>query len=328
MSIKPTFSVIVPVYNVEVYLDECINSIINQSYRNFEVILINDGSTDDSLDICKKYSLIDDRVKVFDKKNSGLSDTRNAGLLEAEGNYIFFIDSDDFLLDLEALNKLNSKIIDSSFDVVFFKFNKFKDFNKKMLPCHYSIPENIYEDVSRWLVEMNRVDAFYNSAWSKIVSRDLLIRHDIKFKPGLLGEDNHWFYSVVLHSTNYSFIDQPFIAYRQRIGSITKSYTLKNMTDLIYIIEYWVKANMSIKNREIIYASLAKQFCHALIGYSKVKDVQKEKYLYFFEECIFLLDFSENKRVKMFKFLHMLLGLKLLISVVKVVDKYKNKGIH
>lgn len=90
-------SVIVPIYNVEKYLEKCLKSIVNQSYNNLEIILVNDGSTDGCLDIIEKYKKLDDRIKVINKKNGGLSDARNCGMKVANGDYVAFIDSDDFL---------------------------------------------------------------------------------------------------------------------------------------------------------------------------------------------------------------------------------------
>lgn len=96
---RPKLSVIVPVYNVESYLADCIKSILNQSFKDFELILVNDGSTDNSLQICKQYQELDKRIKVFDKPNGGVSTARNRGLKEATGEWIYFVDADDTLCD-------------------------------------------------------------------------------------------------------------------------------------------------------------------------------------------------------------------------------------
>ena len=96
------FSIIVPVYNTEKYLDRCLKSIINQTYSKIEIIVVNDGSTDRSLDICIKYQKMDKRVVVINKENGGLSSARNAGLINATGNYYIFVDSDDYI-DLNSI---------------------------------------------------------------------------------------------------------------------------------------------------------------------------------------------------------------------------------
>src|SRR5690606_32725285 len=94
---KPKISIIIPIYNASAFLEKCIDSVINQSYDNLEIILINDGSTDSSLDICKKYANSDDRIKLINKENGGVSSARNMGLEVVTGDYIGFVDSDDYI---------------------------------------------------------------------------------------------------------------------------------------------------------------------------------------------------------------------------------------
>ena len=111
---EPLISIIVPVYNTEKYLKECIESILNQTYKNIQLILVNDGSTDDSLNICKSYKQIDNRVLVIDKPNSGVSETRNFGISVANGDYIGFVDSDDYIEKVMYEILLNKIISDNS----------------------------------------------------------------------------------------------------------------------------------------------------------------------------------------------------------------------
>ena len=115
-------SIIVPVYNVEPFISECINSILIQSYKNFELILVNDGSTDNSPTICEQYASKDKRIKVIHKANGGLSDARNWGLKFSSGEYVVFLDSDDYWNDCDALFSLYSLLNKySEVDVVFFR---------------------------------------------------------------------------------------------------------------------------------------------------------------------------------------------------------------
>ena len=120
---KPLISIIIPVYNVEKYINCCIDSIVNQTYRNIEVIIVDDGSTDDSLKICNLYSQQDKRVKTFHKENSGLSDARNFGFKQSTGEYILFIDSDDFWIDNHQLDTLINTINNRYHNYDFIGFN-------------------------------------------------------------------------------------------------------------------------------------------------------------------------------------------------------------
>ena len=134
-------SIIVPVYNVEPFISECINSILIQSYKNFELILVNDGSTDNSPTICEQYASKDKRIKVIHKANGGLSDARNWGLKFSSGEYVVFLDSDDYWNDCDALFSLYSLLNKySEVDVVFFRRFKFE--------------ENIYQQI-RYITQFN-----------------------------------------------------------------------------------------------------------------------------------------------------------------------------
>ena len=113
---KPLISVVVPVYNVEQYLKKCLDSIIKQKYNNLEIIIVNDGSTDNSQKICQEYVKKDKRIKLITQKNQGLSAARNTGIDNAHGKYISFVDSDDYL-DLEFINELYNTIIENKSDI-------------------------------------------------------------------------------------------------------------------------------------------------------------------------------------------------------------------
>ena len=123
---KEKISIIVPIYNVELYLERCVESIINQTYKNLEIILVDDGSPDNCFAICDKYEKLDSRVKVIHKENGGLSDARNAGLDIAEGEFIVFVDSDDWL-EQNALELLYEHVKGFNSDITMFKFKYFDE---------------------------------------------------------------------------------------------------------------------------------------------------------------------------------------------------------
>lgn len=133
------FSIIIPVYKVELYLRQCINSVLNQSYKDFELILVDDGSPDNCPVICDEYASRDIRVKVIHKSNGGLSDARNAGLDIAKGEYVLFLDSDDWWDDVLALEKINLKIKDTDADLIIIGMKKF--FSKKNVLVMNCIPQ-------------------------------------------------------------------------------------------------------------------------------------------------------------------------------------------
>ena len=114
---NPKVSIIIPVFNGEPFLDRCLSSVINQSYNNIEIIIINDGSTDNTQSICESYSKNDPRVIIINKKNEGVSTARNVGLDTAVGDYIYFVDADDYVLE-DGIEKLVKKAIDNAADII------------------------------------------------------------------------------------------------------------------------------------------------------------------------------------------------------------------
>lgn len=126
---KIKISVIIPIYNVEQYLSQCLDSIINQTYTNLEIILINDGSTDNSKKICNQYKLLDSRIIVIHKSNKGLSDARNTGIKIATGDYISFVDADDFI-DENMYTILSKKINTTNADIIWYNHYNYQSPNK------------------------------------------------------------------------------------------------------------------------------------------------------------------------------------------------------
>lgn len=321
----PTFSVIIPVYNVENYLEECICSVINQKFADYELILVDDGSTDSSGTICDRYADENDKIRVIHKQNEGQSDARNVGLQQAKGEYVCFVDSDDYW-DEEAMLETLFQKAKLGVDVILFKFKKYFENRKRFSPCSFSfdIPQHITNNIEKMLFLIDN-DAFYTSPWSKCIKRSVLMNNGIEFEKGLLGEDNDWYYKVIEKAESYETIDEVFIVYRQRGGSITKSGTIKNLLDLLYIIEKW---SVIVADRigedlvyEVIQANLAKQYCNLLIGYSSLNDVSRIAHYHRIIKLKYLLKYSKNKRVLYFRMASRFVGIKGAIAIVKLIRR-------
>lgn len=293
-------SIILPIYNVEAYLEECVNSILMQSYRDYEIILVNDGSIDGSPKLCDELVAKHDCIKVVHKKNGGLSDARNYGTAEATGEYVVYIDSDDFITSPDFLSKIAEKS-KSGADLILYKYVKYFHESKRMDTCRYSyasaICESSYAGKIRKLVE---ADAFYGMAWIKAVKRSLIADNNIGFEVGLLGEDMEWNYHIIFHAKSMELIDESFLAYRQREGSITSTHKLKNITDFIYILEKWSKrVTEEVKEEELkfaLYGSLAKYYSNLLVAYSRLKDPNKKSCKNRIKALVWLFKYSMSKR--------------------------------
>lgn len=210
-------SVIIPVYNVKQYLDECLESIVNQSYRNLEILLIDDGSTDGSDLICDGWSKKDNRIKVIHKANGGLSSARNSGLDIATGEYISFIDSDDIVSNdmiLELVQGMNAnKVIMSICEIKTFTNDDINN-SKPFYPRKSGIISN-----REYLSEILRHKAD-NASVNKIFHRDTI--GNTRFKEGIINEDFPFILDILLQKGNVNILSSGVYYYRLRSGSITQ----------------------------------------------------------------------------------------------------------
>lgn len=210
-----TISVIVPVYKVEQYLDDCIQSLINQTYQYLEIILVDDGSPDNCGKICDHYAEVDNRVRVIHKENGGVSDARNVGIREASGKYIGFVDSDDYVdkYFYEYLMKLAKKY---DADIVECCSISFVD---EILP-HAIEDERIKVlNPKQWLTETNLEDFFASVFWNKIYKKDIF--QDITCPVGRHYEDEAVIYQLVYRANKIVRGKSALYFYRQRKNSIT-----------------------------------------------------------------------------------------------------------
>ena len=231
-------SVVVPVYNVEPYLIECLESIINQTYRDLEIILIDDGSTDKSGDICEEYAKKDDRIIVIHQSNQGSASAKNAGLRKASGEYLAFVDSDDFLQEdayefmVRQLEEYHADIIQGYFRKVYQKNHR--DVNK--------IIEMQTLDTSEFL-ELFTKDWTCGLLWDKLYKRHIF--KDIYFKEGHKIDDEFFTYKGVMNSKKILRVPHYIYNYRQRISSVmfSKDSQLRIISDSL---EY-----LSIRRKDV-----------------------------------------------------------------------------
>ena len=201
----PLVSVIIPVYNVEKYLEKCLDSIINQTYKNLEIICINDGSTDSSLEILQKYAEKDNRIKVVNQENKGSGATRNVGLEIAQGEFISFIDSDDFVdknLYKNCIEKITPDI-----DVIVFGAKTVNLKNNKIYSGQYS-SKSFHKDFN-----LNDLFNICTVAWNKLYRHSLLNEHSIIFDTPKTGEDQTFFIKVVLNAKNICVVKKDLYYY-------------------------------------------------------------------------------------------------------------------
>ena len=230
---NPKISVIVPVYNVEKYLAECLDSIVNQTLKEIEIICVNDGSTDNSLSILKEYTSKDSRIKIIDKENEGQGYARKLGLDNATGDYILFCDSDDYYAELAAFEELYNYIEKVKVDVVIFNYIENNIITKKITNISETYPEDViftYKDIEN--IFEHRVNT-----WQKIYSKKFLDKYDDWYFPKkIVYEDTHLHYQV-LKRAKFSYCKKEFYVYRIRNNSTLRThFTSKNIYDRLIVI--------------------------------------------------------------------------------------------
>lgn len=277
-------SVIVPIYNIENYLDDCIISILNQSYYNFELILVDDGSTDSCSQICDKYSLIDKRISVIHKKNGGLVSARNEGVKYSKGQYITYVDGDDWVSEnwliciLQAINDYHPDLI---------SYNAYKSTDGKNIPMNTSSFSGFFNEkgIKECIIPNMLFDSrfkFYSfgilpSVWSKAFRRDILIRNLCRDESITFGEDAACVYSYLLECNSYISLPDYLYYYRQNNGAMTKAYDKNRFSRINILFEYLnnsiIKKNSSLTKQFEMY----KLFCisYAILNEAKIDSSSK-----------------------------------------------------
>jgi glycosyltransferase involved in cell wall biosynthesis len=284
-------SVIVPVYNVEKYLEKCIDSILSQTFKDFEVILVDDGSKDRCGIICDKYESLDNRVKVIHKTNGGLSSARNSGLEIASGEYVVFVDSDDWI-DKNMYQELYNEAKKHNADIVQCKFIKAKDENV-----------SIYNNESNEAEVIRNLEALcnlYNEkcietvvTWNKLYRRYLF--NDIVFPNGKIHEDQFTTYKLLYKANKVVLVDKEFYYYRQTPNSIMNSDFNMSRLDFLEALDQRLEFFKKINN-EFLYKQTIKTYVNVLKEYyfkcqnskneEQILKIIREKYKKKFIECI------------------------------------------
>ncbi len=234
MSENVCVSIIIPAYQAGKYLADCVTGVLSQSFTNFEAILIDDGSTDETSELCDAYAKTDPRIHVIHQENGGLSAARNAGLSIASGEYVLFLDADDFWDDQDALANLAERIGQTHADVLNFSYKKYYEDTGEKVPYFEQLPAmpdtlSGNKEQADYLTENG---LYIASACNKLIRRGLLGTPEMRFEKGIFSEDIVWCLKLLLEAQSLDFICENFYCYRQRKGSITHTIDDKKCRDL------------------------------------------------------------------------------------------------
>lgn len=261
----PKVSVIVPFYNVEKYIEKCLDSLVNQTLEEIEIILVNDGSQDNSEEKAKEFEKrYPNKIKYYKKANGGLGDARNFGIKYASGEYIAFLDSDDF-------------VEPTMYEEM---YKKAKQENADMVECDFwwEYPNKKKEDIGN--AYSNQKEMLYKSrvvAWNKLIKREIYEKYpEARFSVGLRYEDVEGFYKILPYIKKVAFVRKCFIHYIQRQGSISNTQNQKNeeiFTVLENVINYYKKNNLyNDFKEELEYVYARYLLCSSFLRIVKIKD--------------------------------------------------------
>lgn len=218
-------SVIVPVYNVEAYLKGCLDSIVSQDYPSLEIILVNDGSTDHSGQICQQYANQDSRIKVINQKNMGTSAAKNTGLSAATGDLITFVDADDWYTSKDSISTLYQLMQEKQADISAGNFNEFDDqSNKYLIHVFAKHPARVIMNSREWFKNEYRdeeaISQCFSTPWGKLFKREYF--KNLRFPVGKIDEDDLTMWKTFLQADRIAYTNQPLYVYRNhRANSIT-----------------------------------------------------------------------------------------------------------
>ena len=309
---KNKLSIIVPCYNVEKYVSDCLDSLLNQTFKDFEIICVNDGSTDSTLEILEKYSKKDNRIKIITQKNKGLSGARNTGIDAANGDYIAFLDSDDWVSKNFYL-KLYEAITKNDCDIAAATIIR-KRKNSEKYRVYYS-EEKIYSTLEEKLSACSIPKCCY--VWNKLYKADLVKQN--KFTEGVYFEDILWTPEILKKANK--LITVPDIAhyYRVNSNSIVKKNSPKKQSDSYrakkYVINFFDENNIKLSKKERTIVKEIRYFLNLPI--LKIKELDNTEIFYLFSLIPFLKRQNKNKD----RVFYNILGIKLAIRKNKLSKK-------
>lgn len=282
-------TIIIPVYNVENYLTECLNSIINQTLNDIEIICVNDGSTDNSPNILKEYSKKDKRIKIITKKNGGQATARNLGIKEAQGEYIAFVDADDFI-EPTMFEKLYTKAKNNNLDIAMCKIatynNQTKEIKNNVWYYMLGVFRDFEKDIFNHKDTMEFTCNIAVTPYNKIYKTTLLKENNILFPEGLIFEDEKFFFDVYLRAKRISIVDEFLYYYRvNRKGSTVDINKENDYTDIIPISKQIRETFRETNNYEDYKFLLTNRLIHLqLARFTQTSPKYKEKFFNLMKE--------------------------------------------
>lgn len=269
---KIFFSIIIPVYKVEKYLSKCVESVLSQSFYDWEAILVDDGSPDNCPALCDDYAKKDKRIKVVHKSNGGLSDARNAGIATANGKYVLFLDSNDYLYSDTVLAEISNSLKNANFPEICYLPNEYWSSNPSSVSGKYKDETLPLEKFLKRVIK----NYYLHTAGQQFVLRlDYLKENGLRFEKGILHEDELWFAQILMQVRKVHICPCVFYFYvDNRDGSIINSVKDKNVKDKLYIANKIVFISKSLPRKlQKLFITRAAQIVSGLLQSKKALEI-------------------------------------------------------
>lgn len=311
---KPKVSIIMPVYNAEKTLKRAIDSILSQTFTSWELIMIDDGSTDNSSDICEEYAERDNRIKVIHRVNGGVASARQEGLDLSSGEYVIHADSDDWMKD-NALNCLYSTAISEDADVVicdYYLDNNASLIYVKQEPTSKSDNKQLLKDFSQKLI---------GSLWNKLIRRDIIVKYNIRFVDGVnYSEDLLFCYQLFVNPIRFVYLPKAFYHYVMQESSITHIYSRKN-------IETRLKAYNHLKmtlDCQFFHENIQAFMFYIIIDAIRSKQFHSNEILQMYKECSLKVSLKHSRGIRK-KLVSIMLSLGWADYAIQLFNYRKNQ---
>lgn len=314
------FSIIIPVYNVEKYLDECVQSVLDQTFRDYEIILVDDGSRDSSPARCDSWAMKDSRIRVIHQQNQGLSGARNTGIAAAAGEYLMFLDSDDWWRDAGVLETVARRLEQTRADVLSFSYQKI--YGNRPDPSYFGDQADAPADMGpeESMTYVMEKGLWITGACDKAIRRTLTRDYDLAFRPGIISEDVDWTLRLALCARRFDFINEVVFLYRQRTGSISHSVSLSRVEGLCANVEECLRLLTAAapEKAEMLKRYVAYQYLPVLHNYAGLAAKDRTGQITARVKGLrYLLQWSDNPKVKTISRCSRLLGFSLTVRLLR-----------
>lgn len=331
------FSIIIPVYNSEKYIEKCVSSITQQTHQDLEILLIDDGSTDNSGNICDELSKTDSRVKTIHQENGGTSKSRNTGLKEATGDYIMFMDNDDLWSTKEGLAAINSQLLESKADVLMFDSAIERNGNVDHVgESNFSRDRVLKQPTEVALKELIVGNKLVRAVWTKVIKNDLIKKYHLEFPVGMRNEDTAFTADLIAVAQSYDWYNYHFYTWiKTGVSQTSKRVSLQSMKDLEEILVANFDRASKIENKEIKKAFLSYLAYPYVVLLGQAKEYQKQdktaslQIIKNLEQYKFILNIEGHPTVKKIKYIYKIFGFKVVVHLLgrEMNRIYRTQGI-